>query len=79
MASNTPTRPLYGFHAVTVRLKTAPDSITELYFDAKRRDARMKAFLERAGEAGVRMIDSDDGRLNALAGSTRHQGVVALA
>ena len=79
MASNTPTRPLYGFHAVTVRLKTSPDSITELYFDATRRDARMKAFLARAAEAGVRMIDSDDGRLNALAGTTRHQGVVALA
>ncbi|RZT93630.1 23S rRNA (guanosine(2251)-2'-O)-methyltransferase RlmB [Rivibacter subsaxonicus] len=79
MASNTPTRPLYGFHAVTVRLKTAPDSIVELYVDGTRRDARMKAFVARAEEAGVRLIEVDDGRLNALAGTTRHQGVVAKA
>lgn len=70
-------RLLYGFHAVTVRLKTAPASIVEVYIDSARRDARMKDFLARAREAGLRCHDSDDARLNALAGSPRHQGVVA--
>ncbi|HJV70000.1 23S rRNA (guanosine(2251)-2'-O)-methyltransferase RlmB [Ideonella sp.] len=73
------TRILFGFHAVTVRLKTAPSSITEIHVDTTRRDARMRGFVERAKEAGVRVVDSDDARLSKLAGSPRHQGVVARA
>jgi 23S rRNA (guanosine2251-2'-O)-methyltransferase len=68
---------LFGFHAVTVRLKTAPQSITEVHVDATRRDQRMRQFVERAREAGVRLIDSDDERLHRLCGTHRHQGVVA--
>jgi hypothetical protein len=37
---------LFGFHAVGVRLKTAPQSIIEIHFDASRRDARMRAGSE---------------------------------
>ena len=37
----------------------------------------MCAFVERAREAGAKLIDSDDARLASLAGSSRHQGVVA--
>ena len=69
---------LYGFHAVTVRLKTAPDSVIEVHLDTQRRDARMRGFAQRAVEAGARVIDSDDQRLSQLAGNDRHQGVVAL-
>lgn len=68
---------LFGFHAVTVRLKTAPGSIIEIHVDATRRDARMRQFVERAKEAGARLVDSDDERLSRLCGSARHQGVVA--
>jgi 23S rRNA (guanosine2251-2'-O)-methyltransferase len=68
---------LFGFHAVTVRLKTAPETVRELHIDTARRDARMRQFIERAQASGVRMVDSDDARLNQLAGSPRHQGVVA--
>jgi 23S rRNA (guanosine2251-2'-O)-methyltransferase len=68
---------LFGFHAVTVRLKTAPGSVTEVHVDATRRDARMRQFVERVQAAGVKLIDSDDARLARLAGSGRHQGVVA--
>ncbi|MBL8331164.1 MAG: 23S rRNA (guanosine(2251)-2'-O)-methyltransferase RlmB [Rubrivivax sp.] len=73
----SPLRTLYGFHAVTVRLKTAPASVAELHVDAARRDARMRSFVQRAQEAGARLIDSDDERLTRLCGSPRHQGVVA--
>jgi 23S rRNA (guanosine2251-2'-O)-methyltransferase len=69
---------LYGFHAVTVRLKTAPQSVVEVHLDAQRRDARMRGFAERAREAGAKVLDSDDARLTRLAGNDRHQGVVAL-
>ncbi len=77
MAKPAPAALLYGFHAVTVRLKTAPDTVQELHLDATRRDARMKHFRERAETSGVRLIDSDPARLAALAGNPRHQGVVA--
>ncbi len=70
-------RVLFGFHAVTVRLKTAPTSIQDIHVDATRRDARMRQFVERAQAAGARLVDSDDARLTGLAGSPRHQGVVA--
>jgi 23S rRNA (guanosine2251-2'-O)-methyltransferase len=68
---------LFGFHAVTVRLKTAPQSIVEIHVDATRRDQRMRQFVERAREAGARLVDSDDERLHKLCGTHRHQGVVA--
>ncbi len=72
-----PTRLLFGFHAVTIRLKTAPASVQEIHVDATRRDARMHQFIERARSAGLRIVDSDDARLTQLSGNTRHQGVVA--
>lgn len=68
---------LFGFHAVGVRLRTAPASVLEVHVDASRRDARMRQFQERAAEAGVRCIESDGLRLSRLCGSHAHQGVVA--
>jgi 23S rRNA (guanosine2251-2'-O)-methyltransferase len=68
---------LFGFHAVSVRLKVAPKSIRELHVDATRRDQRMRQFLSKAEEAGLNLIDSDDDRLQKLCGTHRHQGVVA--
>jgi 23S rRNA (guanosine2251-2'-O)-methyltransferase len=68
---------LFGFHAVGVRLKTAPQSIIEIYYESTRRDARMRQFLERANEAGTRLIEADNLRLAKLCGSHGHQGVAA--
>ena len=74
---SSPVKVLYGFHAVGVRLKTAPSSILELYVDPSRRDARMRQFVERAKEANLRLIEADSVRLSRLCGSHGHQGVVA--
>jgi 23S rRNA (guanosine2251-2'-O)-methyltransferase len=68
---------LFGFHAVGVRIKTAPQSVFEVFFDASRRDARMRQFMDRAREAGIRLIESDGLRLAKMCGSHGHQGVVA--
>lgn len=68
---------LFGFHAVGVRLKTAPQSIIEIYYESTRRDARMRQFLERAKEVGARLIEADAMRIAKLAGSHGHQGVAA--
>ena len=68
---------LFGFHAVGVRLRTAPQSVLEVHVDTSRRDARMRQFVERVTEAGVRLLESDGLRLAKLCGSHGHQGVAA--
>ena len=68
---------LYGFHAVGARLRAAPDSVRELLVESSRHDARMQQFLARAQDAGLTVIAVDSARLDALAGTHRHQGVVA--
>jgi 23S rRNA (guanosine2251-2'-O)-methyltransferase len=70
-------RILFGFHAITVRMKTAPKSVIELHVEANRRDARMRSFVDRAREADIKIVETDGERLDKLAGTTRHQGVVA--
>jgi 23S rRNA (guanosine2251-2'-O)-methyltransferase len=69
---------LFGFHAVGVRLKIAPQSVVEIHFEVTRRDARMRQFIDKARDSGMRMIESDGERLSKLAGGHGHQGVVAL-
>ena len=68
---------LFGFHAVGVRIKTTPQSVFEVFFDVSRRDARMRQFVDRTKEAGIRLIESDGLRLAKMCGSHGHQGVVA--
>ncbi len=68
---------LFGFHAIGVRLKTAPGSVVELFVDEARRDGRMKQFLARAAEAGTPVTLTDTRKLDQTAGTPRHQGLVA--
>ena len=75
--SNSPNKVLFGFHAVGVRIKTAPKSVFEVFFDVSRRDARMRQFTDRAREAGIKLVESDGLRLAKMCGSHGHQGVVA--
>ena len=75
--SNSSNKVLFGFHAVGVRIKTAPKSVFEVFFDVARRDARMRQFTDRAREAGIKLVESDGLRLAKMCGSHGHQGVVA--
>ncbi|HEF4742744.1 TPA: 23S rRNA (guanosine(2251)-2'-O)-methyltransferase RlmB [Burkholderia multivorans] len=68
---------LYGFHAVTARLRHDAATVVEVLYDQTRRDRRMQDFLHAAKEAGVRLIAADETRLWGLAHTERHQGVVA--
>jgi len=70
---------LAGFHAVTARLRHAPATIKELYYDESRRDKRMQGLLEQAAAAGLKCRGVPASRLDGLAGGMRHQGVVGLA
>ncbi|MBS0321750.1 MAG: 23S rRNA (guanosine(2251)-2'-O)-methyltransferase RlmB [Proteobacteria bacterium] len=71
-------RPLYGFHAVTARLRHAPSSIRALYVASDRRDGRLRELVARATAARLATHAVDERRLAELAASSRHQGVVAL-
>ncbi|KKB62648.1 23S rRNA methyltransferase [Robbsia andropogonis] len=72
-------RVLYGFHAVTARLRHDAASVEEIYYESSRRDRRMLDFLKSAKETGVRLIAADGVRLTKMTGGRDHQGVVALA
>ncbi len=74
----SPLRPLFGFHAVTARLRMHPASIRALYVVRTRQDARAAELAARANAAGVALSVVDDRRLDELAGGGRHQGVVAM-
>jgi 23S rRNA (guanosine2251-2'-O)-methyltransferase len=71
-------RHLSGFHAVTARLRAQPESVRTIYVSGSRRDRRARELIERAADAGVAVHTADEQRLAALAGSDRHQGVVAV-
>lgn len=70
---------MFGFHAVTSRLRHEAASVEELYIDSGRVDRRMQDLLALAKAAGVRIVMADDQRLNSMVGTRRHQGVVAKA
>ena len=70
---------IFGFHAVTARMRHEASSVEEIYVDAARHDRRMGELLRAAKEANVRVIQADDARLSNMVGTRRHQGVVANA
>jgi 23S rRNA (guanosine2251-2'-O)-methyltransferase len=74
----TDARHLFGFHAVTARLRAHPESVQAIYVAAARRDGRLRDLIERAKAAGVAVHAVDDARLEAFAGHGSHQGVVAF-
>lgn len=74
---STTSKNIFGFHAVGVRIKTAPKSVFEVFYDVQRRDARMRQFIDRARDSGIKLVESDGLRLAKMCGSHGHQGVVA--
>jgi 23S rRNA (guanosine2251-2'-O)-methyltransferase len=70
---------IFGFHAVTSRLRHEASSVEEIYVDASRQDGRMQDLLIAAKSMNVRIIPVDDQRLSNIVGTRRHQGVVAKA
>ena len=74
---NTPTKLIYGFHAVSAKLRHAPESVLEIYLSGDRKDARVKKFIAQAEAAGVRILQSEGDKLDGMVGTRRHQGVVA--
>ena len=72
------TRSLHGFHAIASRLRLRPQSVRAVYTAAGRDDPRMRDLVARAESAAIPVRTADDARLADLAGTSRHQGVVAI-
>jgi 23S rRNA (guanosine2251-2'-O)-methyltransferase len=68
---------LIGFHAVASRVRHHPGTITEIYVDRSRQDARLRDLLALANDRGVKVIAVEPERLAGFAAGGRHQGVVA--
>ena len=73
----TDLRLIYGFHAVTSRIRQNPDGVMEIYLQSQRQDQRMRDLIKLAEISGVRVIPVDSTRLDGMAGGARHQGVAA--
>jgi 23S rRNA (guanosine2251-2'-O)-methyltransferase len=71
------TRIVYGFHAVTSRLRQNAASVKELYLDAAREDRRAQELVKLAEGHGARVMRVDENRLDGMTHHARHQGVAA--
>ena len=70
---------LFGFHAVSARLRRDPGSIARLLVRRDRVDQRADAVLQLAALARVGIEHVDGESLDELVGHRRHQGIVAIA
>ena len=70
-------RLIYGFHAVTSRLRQNAASVAEILLDRGREDRRARELARLAGERGVRVIRVEGARLDGMTQHARHQGVAA--
>jgi 23S rRNA (guanosine2251-2'-O)-methyltransferase len=70
-------RVVFGFHAVLASLRADPGSVTEIFLDEARNDARARDLAAAAEKAGVRLMRVPAKRLDGFYGGGRHQGVVA--
>jgi 23S rRNA (guanosine2251-2'-O)-methyltransferase len=73
-----PAHAVFGFHAVLARLRADAPSVTEIYLDEGRKDARAADLVAAAEKAGVALMRVATKRLDGFCGGGRHQGVVAM-
>lgn len=70
-------RLIYGFHAVTAKLRHDPGAVKEIIVDATRQDERVRDLLKHAELQGVTVVAGDGKRLDGMAPGAKHQGVIA--
>ena len=72
------TRCIYGIHPVATWLRAQPAHLRSIHFDTRSGD-RVAALIDMAVKAGVRQEACSDETLTRMAGTPRHQGIVATA
>ena len=70
-------RLIFGFHAITSRLRQNPRSVKEIFLDSARRDQRARDLIKLTKAREIHLILCDGTRLGAMSGGTSHQGVAA--
>jgi 23S rRNA (guanosine2251-2'-O)-methyltransferase len=70
-------RLIFGFHAITSRLRQNPNSVKEIFLDSGRRDQRARDLIKLTEAQKIHLILCDGARLSAMSGGTSHQGVAA--
>jgi 23S rRNA (guanosine2251-2'-O)-methyltransferase len=69
---------LYGVHPVTEALKAGRRRFDHVLVSSERQDDRLARLIADCRQAGVRVRQEARDQLTQLAGTTAHQGVVAL-
>jgi 23S rRNA (guanosine2251-2'-O)-methyltransferase len=69
---------IIGLHAVEAALRNAPEHVESIYFKKSRQDKRLGKIIGLAGQHNILVEQVDDKTLNKKAGSSHHQGVMAL-
>lgn len=68
---------IFGFHAVTSRLRQNPNSIKEIFIEATRTDQRTQELIKLAESKKIHVISCNGSKLANMSGNDRHQGIVA--
>lgn len=69
---------LYGFHAVTARLKSFPQSVIEIFCKEARHDQRIQSIVKTVEALFLPIHIVNKVKLDELAQCDRHQGIVAI-
>lgn len=70
------TQYIFGFHAITAKIRQNAKAIIEIYVDENRQDARAKDLMKLAEQQQLRVMTVDARRLVGMVGAN-NQGVVA--
>lgn len=74
----TKDRVIHGFHAISASMRANQGSVHTIYYDESRHDQRLHRLLDQAIQKGIKVIEVSSERIDRLASTSRHQGVVAL-
>jgi len=69
---------IIGLHAVEAAVRNDPGRVERVYFKKSRQDKRLGKVLALAAQQNIPADQLDDKALNQKAGSSHHQGVIAL-
>jgi 23S rRNA (guanosine2251-2'-O)-methyltransferase len=67
---------LYGLHSVQAALDYSPKRISKAWVDAQRHDKRLSQVIESLLDLGIEPEQADRKKLDKLADSNHHQGIV---
>ena len=59
-------RLIFGFHAITSRLRQNPSSVKEIFLDSGRRDQRARDLIKLTEAQKIHLILCDGARLGAM-------------